>query len=405
MIGGFLNEHQLILSAADGSQTLHAELGAGFDQRGMQIAKQWHSAGFTDTQFSLATTAHETPDRLAELLSTLDGEGCSLAAFMDSAALAAGAVGFKGVGLVLQFQRHSALVTRIVETEGRYRRAAFSVREACGWLDIRRACLQCIADRMIRQSRFDPLHDVKDEDYLAAHLLDWLKQAMEEGSVTISMTALGKPMELKISLGELINATEPIFKKIRNLVLDTRLPGARDYLLLPEWLGHTPGARECLTALSGSAAYLFDESIIARAAAHWVPPPREDDAVTLYRQVALAPFAEREIRSFNAEPSEYRAPTHLLYGSRVWQLMTSIRVGRGADCTVVLPQGVAGISRDHCTLTRLDDEWVLIDHSRYGTWINDERVRGRQRLVAGDRVRLGDPGIELNLITVSDGDG
>jgi hypothetical protein len=371
----------------------------------MQIAKQWHSASFPEAQFSLATTAQETPDRLAGLLSTLDIEGLSLVAFMDSAALAAGAVGFKGVGLVLQFQRHSALVTRIVETDGRYRRAAFSVREACGWLDIRRACLQCIADRMIRQSRFDPLHDVKDEDYLASHLLDWLKQAMEEGVVTISMTALGKPMELTISLGELINATEPIFKKIRNLVLDTRLPGTRDYLLLPDWLSHTPGARECLTALSGSAAYLFDESIIARAAAHCVLPPREGDAVTLYRQVELAPFAEQEIRSFTAEPSEYRAPTHLLYGSRVWQLMTSIRVGRGADCTVVLPQGVAGISRDHCTLTKIGEEWVLIDHSRYGTWINDERVRGRQRLVAGDRVRLGDPGVELNLITVSDSDG
>jgi pSer/pThr/pTyr-binding forkhead associated (FHA) protein len=53
----------------------------------------------------------------------------------------------------------------------------------------------------------------------------------------------------------------------------------------------------------------------------------------------------------------------------------------------------------------LDDEWVLIDHSRYGTWINDERVRGRQRLAAGDRVRVGDLGIELNLITVSDNDG
>ncbi len=405
MIGGFLNEQQLILSTADGSQNLHAELDGSFDRRGIEIVKQWHSAGFTGASFSLATTAQETPDRLAELLSTLDVEGLSLAAFMDSAALAAGAVGFRGVGLVLQFQRHSALVTRIVETEGRYRRAAFAVREACGWLDIRRACLQCIADRMIRQSRFDPLHDVKDEDYLATHLFDWLKQAMEKGAVTISMTALGKPMEVKISLGEFINATEPIFKKIRNLVLDTRLPGTRDYLLLPEWLGYMPGAREGLTALSGSTAHLFDESIIARAAAHCVFPPREGDAVTLYRQVELAPFAEREIKSFNAELSEYRAPTHLLYGSRVWQLMTSIRVGRGADCTVVLPQGVAGISRDHCTLTRLDDEWVLIDHSRYGTWINDERVRGRQRLVAGDRLRLGDPGIELNLITVSESDG
>jgi pSer/pThr/pTyr-binding forkhead associated (FHA) protein len=43
---------------------------------------------------------------------------------------------------------------------------------------------------------------------------------------------------------------------------------------------------------------------------------------------------------------------------------------------------------------------VLVDHSRTGTFVNDERVLERVRVRAGDRVRIGDPAIELALIDV-----
>ena len=49
------------------------------------------------------------------------------------------------------------------------------------------------------------------------------------------------------------------------------------------------------------------------------------------------------------------------------------------------------------------DGVVLVDHSRYGTWVNEERVAGRARLHAGARVRIGEPGIELALISVGGG--
>jgi pSer/pThr/pTyr-binding forkhead associated (FHA) protein len=43
---------------------------------------------------------------------------------------------------------------------------------------------------------------------------------------------------------------------------------------------------------------------------------------------------------------------------------------------------------------------VLDDHSRHGTFVNGERDAGRARLRAGDRLRIGDPGVELSLISV-----
>jgi pSer/pThr/pTyr-binding forkhead associated (FHA) protein len=41
---------------------------------------------------------------------------------------------------------------------------------------------------------------------------------------------------------------------------------------------------------------------------------------------------------------------------------------------------------------------VVEDLSSWGTFVNGERVAGRAVLAAGDRVRVGSPGIELVLI-------
>jgi pSer/pThr/pTyr-binding forkhead associated (FHA) protein len=65
-----------------------------------------------------------------------------------------------------------------------------------------------------------------------------------------------------------------------------------------------------------------------------------------------------------------------------------------------LPDGLAGVSRRHCTFVHDGEELVLLDHSTFGTFVNGERVRERVRIYAGDRVRLGEPGIELALIAV-----
>jgi pSer/pThr/pTyr-binding forkhead associated (FHA) protein len=44
---------------------------------------------------------------------------------------------------------------------------------------------------------------------------------------------------------------------------------------------------------------------------------------------------------------------------------------------------------------------MVRDHSRYGTFVNGERVDGEAVLGAGDRLRLGTPGIVLDLVAVA----
>ena len=96
---------------------------------------------------------------------------------------------------------------------------------------------------------------------------------------------------------------------------------------------------------------------------------------------------------------------HILLDGTTYALgRGSLTVGRepGEEPAIRLPEGLAGISRRHCTFVREGAETVLVDHSRCGTLVNGERIAERARVRAGDRVRVGEPGVELALISVTE---
>jgi hypothetical protein len=99
------------------------------------------------------------------------------------------------------------------------------------------------------------------------------------------------------------------------------------------------------------------------------------------------------------------APSHLLFGGKVYPLAVEpLVIGRapvGARA-LCLSEGLAGVSRRHCTLAAEGGEVILLDHSNFGTYVNGERVAERVRLLAGDRIRVGNPGVEFFLIAVNE---
>lgn len=65
----------------------------------------------------------------------------------------------------------------------------------------------------------------------------------------------------------------------------------------------------------------------------------------------------------------------------------------------------SGISRQHCLVRRENGALVVEDQSRYGTFVNGERVDARQPLRIGDHLRVGSPGRELLAIALRDTGG
>jgi pSer/pThr/pTyr-binding forkhead associated (FHA) protein len=69
----------------------------------------------------------------------------------------------------------------------------------------------------------------------------------------------------------------------------------------------------------------------------------------------------------------------------------AVTIGRGEGCDVPLARDPE-VSRLHAQLERLGDTWVVVDDglSRNGTFLNGERVTGRERLANGDVLRCGE---------------
>ena len=401
MIGVYLNETRLTLAPESGPVlSLAASQPA---DRFRTLKTLLTKSASADASLCLAVNGFETTGQLGDLLADCLAEGLRPAGFFDSAVLASAAFGLQGLGVVLELQSHGAVATRVIENDGVYRRAAIAQAEACGLRDIRRACLQRIADVMVQQTRFDPLHDAKDEDALSNQLDDRLREVLVRGETTVELIALGKSLQVTLSLDDFVKALDPALRALRGLLQQIRSPGSDQYFLVPESLLQVPGIESMLASLGRSPVFGFEDDVVSRAAARCPLPSNHEGGLRFYRQVALPAFVAP--RRLELATRVYRKPTHLLYENRVWALMGSLSLGRAVECAVTLPAGLAGVSRQHCTVITDATECVLVDHSRHGTWVNEDPVRGRQRLSAGDRIRIGVPGVELSLITVNDEHG
>jgi two-component system, cell cycle response regulator len=77
-----------------------------------------------------------------------------------------------------------------------------------------------------------------------------------------------------------------------------------------------------------------------------------------------------------------------LLGKRFALDTSPIRIGRGADCHVVLEGD--SVSRRHAHLEQRGTQWWAVDDgSTNGTYVNDEQIGGDSLLSNGDRMKVG----------------
>jgi predicted component of type VI protein secretion system len=95
--------------------------------------------------------------------------------------------------------------------------------------------------------------------------------------------------------------------------------------------------------------------------------------------------------------------THAVFEGRAHAIDTEplvVGAGSGDGRRIALAGSAEGVSRMHCTLSRRDGHALVRDHSRYGSFVNGERVEGEAELGAGDRLRVGTPGVVIELVAV-----
>lgn len=346
-------------------------------------------------------------EAVSRLLAAAQAQSLDIGGFFDASALAVAATGLDGVTLVVELGLHHLTVSRVVAGDGEARLHEVDTREEVGLLALHEAWMQLVSETMVLQSRYDPLHEGESEQRLYDKLLASIPEFGKSDSVVISMPMANGACEVALFLEQLARRASVVTRELDGALRGLRAAGEQVNVLVNHNDFALPGIRPVLERLRRGRIRLMTPQLIVKAVS-LQQGDRTAEQIALRRGVAST--AAIEIPGGHAATSERTSgralPTHVFHTGNALPIGTRFEIGSAIENSgLVLAREITGVSRRHCTLQRIDEEMVLIDHSRHGTWLNDERVDGRVAVAPGDRLRIGHPAVEIELIAVGTGDG
>ncbi|MEO8307557.1 MAG: FHA domain-containing protein [Pseudomonadota bacterium] len=357
-----------------------------------------------------SVTSGSTGTELGELLRALRTARFEVQGFVDGAALCVAWAGLPGQSLVLDLHPHW-LDLSLVSSVGDAVELRRTARVPVGRADLFEYWLRLAAQTLVQQTRFDPLHDQRHELQLRAALEGLATRAQRDGQVQMEFDVEGRHLDLTLSRDQLQQAAAPWCQALAAALQPLCAAAGDCNLVVPGALLDLPGIDDALAVAHAGSLHALAEGTSARAAS--LLPASEGGArgavPYLTRVTALLPPAGESVcrEVLHGARRVGTMATHVVYRGRAIPIpeqgMVLGRAEVGAHVPpqgLQLPEGIAGLSRRHCTLQRSGDRTQIIDHSRHGTFVDGRRVHGRGILAAGSVLRLGTPGIELPLIAL-----
>jgi len=384
------------------------------------LASLWERAGSVDAVI-LAVPGVYGEEALGRLVGISEALGMPVRGLIDTAVAAASA-GFPGDRLlVIDLHLHRACLTELRQGEQLVRERVATL-DGFGIEDFHGLLARRIAEAFVQQARFDPLHSATNEQALHDRLPGWLDRlARDKPDRRLSLDASGREVEIEVLPAAVADWARPFCEAVAQEMSLLRRAGEATSVLLASRASAVPGLAERLASVRGVSVRILPAHAAAAGALrerHHLPegpglrfltrvprPDGEAGAATLEGGAIVRP-ATPSVGGPAGEESGPR-PTHLLWGHRACRLTSEpLTVGTAPPTGgrgLALEGETAGISRVHCRLVENGGAIVLEDLSTWGTFVNDERVEGKAVVVAGDRVRLGSPGIELLLVASDEG--
>jgi len=355
----------------------------------------------------VAVPADLDPGALAALRGALHAAGVDARDFVDAAALSAAAVAERGHYVLLEAGWRSATATRVAGGPECAIEEAF-VSERANLLDVYDLWLMSVAAVMVKNTRFDPLLSLEFEQRLFASLPQVAARAATEGRAEAALEDGASRFAIDVDAQLFADAAQPFYRELARLARSARIAGQSAALVMPAESRRWPGFLARVLESEQDGLVIAPAGLAAVAASLQVADPSATPR--LRRRVArltdhpLAASIEY-VSSVTTSPGRALPVTHILYGGDSMRFPDGgLSIGTEEISNtphIALSRAAAGVSRRHCSLRREGEGTVLIDHSRYGTWINGARVRERATVRPGDRVRVGTPGVEFTLISAA----
>jgi pSer/pThr/pTyr-binding forkhead associated (FHA) protein len=355
----------------------------------------------------LAVPAGYSREQLGLLLGVINETGVRVAGLVDAALAACSLEPVPARVLHLDLELHQALLTVLEYSGGEHpglKRSRYEIALRHGLLGIQQTLAKFIAENFVRKTRFDPLHEASSEQRLVDQLPQWLSDLQQAEAITLSFQFGDRELQLEVERAQLIAAAEPHYLELLRLVQNARVAGLPIELRVSQRVAAMPGLLDRLKTLRDCTIQVLPPAAAAWGALQYETSIRRaPDSLALVFQLPVprAESGDEPSSDVDATPPQLR-PTHVLFQGRAWSITDQpLTIGWAVDGgkrALVLPTALPGISRAHCTVVRRNGAVMVEDHSTYGSFVNDEKVSGRTALTVGDRLRLGSPGVTLELI-------
>jgi hypothetical protein len=325
--------------------------------------------------------------------------GIPAAGWVDAAVAACAGLPAEATVLHLDVELHQSVLT-VLQGGDVLRRRRVDIAPRVGLKALEAAWAQLVAEAMVRRTRFDPLHHAAAEQQLFDRLPRWLAAAAAGGPVDVQVESGAGAFGVSLPGEQFVFVAEAWYSQLVELLRAARGTEEPATLALSARAARLPGLAARCAEVEGVVIVELPEGAAARGAF--------DHAARLASDPPALVTALPRAHPLDAPPPDAAVrgepPTHVLFAGRAHSITAEplvIGVEPAAPRSLTLPGPAAGVSRRHCELLRVDGAVLVRDLSEHGTFLNGERVAGEARLAAGDRLRLGRPGVTLDLVTVA----
>ncbi len=395
-----LDDRPLLGRAASGRS--HADLAF------LHLKQIWQEIKENVTQVRCVVPASIKGPQLALMLGMARECELPLEGFIDAGVAAATTWPGSARFLHIDLHLHKALITAVGVGE-RVRRERWELAAAAGWSGFVDCWMRMIAREFVAQTRFDPLHQAVSEQHLYDHLPALLEALLENEQVEVLVPFGTEIHRVTLSREQFAHEAEALYADLLLRVHRLRTAGSDTTIAISERLASLPGLLARFAEFNDCAIVRgpAHAAVVAASVLDDLWQPSQDTVQLLCAAPRLAAGTVPDIPWQELQQAQQAeaggAPTHVLYRGQAIALRAEpLVIGLGpipSRHRLQIVGAAAGVSRLHCSVIRTSSGAFAIDHSRYGTWLNDEPVVGRTALRAGDRLRLGRPGITLELIT------
>jgi hypothetical protein len=369
------------------------------------LSAVWRDFDVRAWQVLVAVAGCYSRRQLGLMLGVARAAGLPVAGLVDAAVSAVSREALDRTCLHVDLRSHDVVATEVRGGEwaerGRVRQS-----EVAGLAAMRDAWSRRLAEVFVKRTRFDPLHDASSEQALYLKLPALVEELASRERSTVALEAGATRYEIEVEREEMIEPIRRACDETLAFIGQAFVDGRAAAILLSHRAASIPGLRQRLAErLTPDVTVLPLEAPVAGALEQASSIRSEQEQIPF---VTRLPRSARRSAAGAARPERRvaRVPTHLVHDGLAYLVS-----GQPLAIESRAPHRIRrhdrsgagdGASSGNCIVMRREGRVRAEVGDGPPCRLNGARVRGVVELTAGDRLRIGSPGIEVRLVAVVD---